>query len=367
MKIPFVDLKTQYLSIKEDIDKAIADVLNTTAFIGSSGNKFVSEFEKSFAQYLGIKHCIGCANGTDSLEILLKAYGVGKGDEVIVPALTWISTSEAVSNVGATPVFVDIHPDYYTIDVGKIEKKISPATKAIIPVHLYGLPVEMDEVMAISKKNNLIVIEDCAQAHGAVYKTRKVGTIGHAASFSFYPGKNLGAYGDAGCMVTNDDAIAEQCKMIANHGQIKKHQHRMEGRNSRLDGLQAAVLSVKLKYLDQWNGIRNKNAEYYKIQLNSDKLKFQLVPDYSQHVYHIFSLQHEKRDEILAMLNSNDIEAAIHYPVALPFIEAYSHLGFSKKDFPVAFEVTSRIISLPMYPELSLNEIDYITSFLSCY
>jgi dTDP-4-amino-4,6-dideoxygalactose transaminase len=365
MKVPFVDLKAQYFGIKEEIDNAISDVIDTTAFVGGSGNKFVTEFENDFTRYLGIKHCIGCANGTDSLEILLKAYQIGPGDEVIVPALTWISTSEAVGNAGAKPVFADIHPDYYSIDTKKIAEKISPKTKAIIPVHLYGLPAEMDEIMSIAKRHGLIVIEDCAQAHGGGYKGKKVGTFGDAASFSFYPGKNLGAYGDAGCMITNDDKIAGLCRMIANHGQIKKHQHKMEGRNSRLDGLQAAVLSVKLRYLDKWNALRIKNAERYKTNLNNDKLKLQKTPEHSKHVYHIFSVEVEKREEVMAILKSKKIGASVHYPAALPFIEAYDHFGVTKNDFPVASRVASNVISLPMFPELSETEIKYVSDTIN--
>lgn len=361
--MPFVDIHAQYLSIKAEIDIAIASVINQSAYIGGTGNSFVTEFENSFAEYIGTKYCIGCANGTDSLEILLESYGIGAGDEVIVPAFTWISTSEAVSNVGAKPIFVDIQPDYYTIDAGKIEEKITARTKAIIPVHLYGLPAEMDEILQISKKRNLIVIEDCAQAHGAEYKGKRIGTMGHGASFSFYPGKNLGAYGDAGCMITNDNKIAERCRMTANHGQMKKHQHVMEGRNSRLDGLQAAVLSVKLKHLNKWNDMRRRNALEYRTLLE-DKMKLQQVPDYSKHVYHIFSIRHENRDKVLNSLRSNNIQAAVHYPSALPFLEAYSHFRFSKNDFSVAHELASSVISLPMFPELTLEQIRYTAEVL---
>lgn len=360
MNVPFVDLKSQYLGIKDEIDKAIADVIAATAFVGGSGNMFVTDFEKSFAQYVGVTHCISCANGTDSLEILLKAYGVADDDEVIVPALTWISTSEAVTNVGAKPVFVDILQDYYTINVNKIEEKITSRTKAIIPVHLYGLPAEMDEINSLAKKHKLVVIEDCAQAHGAEYKGKKVGTIGDAASFSFYPGKNLGAYGDAGAMLTNSFEIAERVRMIANHGQLKKHQHKIEGRNSRLDGIHAAVLSVKLKYLDDWNLKRRQHADFYKEQLMSKNIKFQQAPEYSKHVYHIFSIALDHRNELIDTLKSKHIDTAIHYPAALPFLEAYKHHDYYIKDFPVVAELTSRIISLPMYPELNARAIEYV-------
>ena len=239
MKIPFVDLYAQYVSIKPDIDAAIEKTIKNSSYIGGQA---VKDFEKAFASYLGLSNVIACANGTDSIEILLQSFGVGKGDEVIVPAASWISTSEAVSSVGATPVFVDIEAEYYTINPALIEAAITPKTKAIIPVHLYGHPADMPAIMKIAEKHKLVVIEDCAQSHGARINGQIVGSFGNAASFSFYPGKNLGAYGDAGAMATNDDAVAEKARMIANHGQKGKHHHIMEGRNTRHDGLQAAIL-----------------------------------------------------------------------------------------------------------------------------
>ncbi|SVD78190.1 uncharacterized protein METZ01_LOCUS431044, partial [marine metagenome] len=245
MRIPFVDLKAQYHSIKEEIDTAIQNVINETAFIKG---KYVQNFEEEYAEIYGVKHCISCANGTDAIYITLKALGIGPGDEVITTALSWISTSETITQAGARVVFVDIDPDYYTIDTAKIENKITEKTKAIIPVHLYGHPGNMTDIMAIAEKYNLKVIEDCAQAHFAQWKGKYVGTFGIAGTFSFFPGKNLGAFGDAGCIVTNDDELAQKVRMFAHHGALKKHHHEFEGINSRLDGLQAAVLSVKLKY-----------------------------------------------------------------------------------------------------------------------
>ncbi|MFA6570070.1 MAG: DegT/DnrJ/EryC1/StrS family aminotransferase [Bacteroidota bacterium] len=357
MKIPFVNLGKQYNSIRNEIDSAIAEVIAGTAFIGG---KYVSKFESEFAEYLGVQHCIGCANGTDAIEILLKAYGIGADDEVIVPAHTWISTAEAVSNAGAVPVFIDSHPDIYTIDTSKIEEKISHKTKAIIPVHLYGLPADMDEIMQIAKKHNLIVIEDSAQAHGAEYKGRKAGTIGDASIFSFYPSKNLGAYGDAGCMVTNDESIAKTARMIANHGQVRKHEHLISGRNSRLDGLQATILSVKLKYLDAWNNSRIKNAELYRKYLSGVNVKLPSVPEGSMHVYHVFAIQIENRMLVQKALNDAGVETAIHYPAALPFVTAFKDLNYKHEDFPVCTGYIDRILSLPMYAELKEEEIVYI-------
>lgn len=350
MKIPFVDLKAQYQSIKPEIDNAIKNVIEDTAFIGG---KYVKEFEQLFQEYLNLNHVIACANGTDSLEILMQAYGIGKGDEVIVPAVSWISTSESVSSTGAKPVFVDIDPDNYTIDVRLIEKKITSKTKAIIPVHLYGNPADMNEIMSISKKHNLIVIEDCAQSHGAEINGKMVGTFGHAASFSFYPGKNLGAYGDAGAMATNDIDIAAKVRMIANHGQLEKHKHLIEGRNSRMDGIHGAVLSVKMKYLKGWTEQRIKNAGYYDQLFINSKVKAPKVKKDYKHVFHLYVIMSEKRDELKEYLKEHDVETAIHYPVALPFLDAYEECGYSKSDFPVAADFTSRILSLPMYPELT--------------
>ena len=267
--IPLVDLKKQYKSIKSEIDKSIKDVLMKTSFIGGEN---ILQFETNFKKYIGVNHCISCANGTDSIEILLRTLEVKKGDEVIVPAISWISTSEAVTSVGAKPVFVDVHPDYYTIDLKKIESVITNKTKAIIPVHLYGQPVEMPKLMAIAKEHNLKVIEDCAQAHGAEFNKKKIGSFGDCASFSFYPGKNLGAFGDAGAMLTNDSKLAEKARLIANHGQKEKHNHIIEGRNSRMDSIHAAVLNVKLNYLNNWTNKRIEIAENYNSLLSKSSI-----------------------------------------------------------------------------------------------
>lgn len=365
-KIPIVDLKAQYRQIKKDIDLAIKSVIKDSSFIGGQGNPYVKKFEDEFAKYIGTRNCIGCANGTDAIEIALKTLGIGPGDEVIVPALSWFSTSEAVSNVGASPVFVDILPKRYTIDPNKLEKVINKKTKAIIPVHLYGLPADMDEIMKISQKHNLIVIEDCAQAHGAEYKGRKVGTFGLLATFSFFPSKNLGAYGDAGCITTNDDNLAKISRMIGNHGQVKKHEHKIEGRNSRLDGIQAAILSVKLSHIDEWNKQRiNKAALYNKLLFKNNNVVLPEAPSYSKHVYHIFGIQIENRDKIQNKLKENDIESSIHYPIALPFLDLYKKIGFEKKDFPVAEKIVKKIISIPIYPELKKDQIKFICDILN--
>lgn len=362
-RIPLVDLKAQYLSIKDEIDHAIRQVVEETAFVGDSGNRFIQQFESEFAAYLGVDNCITCANGTDSIEILLKAHGIGAGDEVILPAMTWISTASAVNSVGATPVFVDIDADYYTIDETLIEQAISPNTKAIIPVHLYGNMANMPVIMDIAAKHDLIVIEDSAQAHGAELNGVKAGNWGHSASFSFYPGKNLGAYGDAGCITTNNKDLADTCRMICNHGQVSKHDHRLIGRNSKLDGIQAAVLSVKLKYLDEWTIARIKNASAYTNAL-PDVVTPKVRPN-SKHVFHLYIAQVEDRDLLLNELKKEEIFAGIHYPVSLPFLHVYEHLGYQSTDFPVAYAFQSKIISLPLYPELSTADIDRVTSVLN--
>jgi dTDP-4-amino-4,6-dideoxygalactose transaminase len=355
--IPFVNLKQQYLNHQIEIDKAIASVINETAFISG---KYANTFENEFAAYLGIKHVMSCANGTDSLEILLKAFGIGPGDEVIVPANSWISTSESVSTVGAQVVFVDALPLKYTIDTSLIESKITKKTKAIVPVHLYGCPADMDEIMALANRYNLIVIEDCAQSHGAAYKGKKTGTIGHASSFSFYPGKNLGAYGDAGAMATNIDDVATHCRMLANHGRLGKHDHGIEGRNSRLDGIQAAILSAKLPFLEKWTNARIANAAVYNKLLANSKLILPSTPDNYRHVYHLYVVQVENRNEIQEQLKARNIETGIHYPIALPLLKAYQHLRFTPDDFKVSSSQQSKLLSLPMYAELTEEQINFV-------
>ena len=350
MPIKLCDLNAQYQSMWAEIEAAIANVIADAVFIGG---KYVSAFEEQFADYSGVKYCVGCANGTDALEIALEALGIGKGDEVIVPGRTWISTAEAVTRVGATPVFVDTDPELYTVAASKIEERITPQVKAIIPVHFYGLPAEMDNINALARKYGLKILEDCAQAHGAAYKGRKIGTFGDAATFSFYPAKNLGAYGDAGCIITNDESLAATARMIANHGRLGKHDHKMEGRNSRLDSLQAAILSAKLRHLEDWTEARRRHADLYRQQLAETGIQVPIAPGYSRHVYHLFVVQVPERDRVQADLRAHGIETGIHYPIALPFLKAYERMGYTEADFPVAARDMHRILSLPMYPELT--------------
>ena len=361
-KIPFVDLYAQYQSIKQNIDEAITSTIKNTTFIGG---KPVQDFEQAFAGFIGVKHTIGCANGTDSIEILLQAYGIGEGDEVIVPAASWISTSEAVSTAGATAVFVDVEEDYFTINPALIEAAITPNTKAIIPVHLYGHPADMPAIMAIAQKNNLIVIEDCAQSHASSINGKLTGTFGHAASFSFYPGKNLGAYGDAGCMATNDDAIAENARMIANHGQKGKHNHIIEGRNSRLDGLQAAILSAKLPYLHQWTNARIALAALYNSSISNLSFTLPKTKENYKHVFHLYVIRSNRRDALKDELNTLGIETAIHYPCALPFLNCYANQNFIAGSFPVAENWANTVLSLPMYAELTHEQLQYVTDALN--
>lgn len=358
MNIPFVDLYAQYLSIKVEIDEAIEKVIKETAFIG--GN-YVKEFEKKFADSFGVKNCISCANGTDAIYIVLKMLGVGQGDEVITVANSWISTSETIGQTGATPVFVDIEPNFSTIDVSKIESKITSKTKAIIPVHLYGQTADIIRIKEICDKHNLFLIEDCAQSHFAEFEGKYAGTFGLASTFSFYPGKNLGAYGDAGAMATNDDRIAAVCRMIANHGQQGKHNHIMEGRNSRLDGLQAAVLSAKLPHLQQWTLLRQQHAQQFTSLLQHPSVVTPQVRASGAHVFHLYVVQVPDRTQLAQRLKEKGIETAVHYPVALPFLTCYQQYQHTAEQFPVAASFQHKIISLPMYAELTTEAIAYIS------
>ncbi len=365
MHIPFVDLKIQYQSIKNEIDNAIEQVITETAFIGG---KYVQQFEKEFADFYGSKHCISCANGTDSLYIIMKMVGIGIGDEVITVANSWISSSETISQTGATPVFVDIHPNYYSIDETLIESKITSKTKAIIPVHLQGQMCNMTAITALCEKYHLFLIEDCAQAHLSEYNNVRAGLTGIAASFSFYPGKNLGAYGDAGCIITNDDALATKCKMFARHGALIKHQHVMEGINSRMDGMQAAILLAKLPFLQKWTEQRIANAAYYQKILNEvDEIILPMVRPNTKHTYHLYVIRAKQRNALAKFLHEKGIETTIHYPTPLPLMEAYQYLHYSEKDIPVSAKYKDEILSLPMFPELTELQMNYIAETIKAF
>lgn len=356
MQISFVDLYSQYASIKEEMDTAIQSVIRDSAFIGG---KYHKSFEENFAAYTGGKHCIGVGNGTDALFISLKALGIGQGDEVITVSNSFIATSEAITMAGAKVVFVDCDEKTYNIDVKKIEKAITDRTKAIIPVHLYGQPADMDAITALAKKYNLLVIEDAAQAHGSQYKGGKIGTLGDMACFSFFPGKNLGAYGDAGAIVTNSDELAKKARMIANHGRVEKYNHEFEGVNSRLDGLQAAILDVKLKHLEQWTKRRRTIAQMYDAALKALVVTPQVMPDV-RHVYHLYVVRVKNRKVVATALSEQGISTGIHYPIPLPFLNAYSYLGHKPEDFPVSFSLKEEILSLPIHGSMTDQQVEYV-------
>ena len=356
--VPFADLHAQYLTIKPEIDAAIADVIRTSAFIRGP---HVQKFEHQFAEAVGAKHCVSCANGTDSLYIAMHGLGVEPGDEVIAPAHSWISTTETITQAGGKVVFCDTDRDTFTIDPKQIEALITPRTVGIVPVHLYGQPADMDAIMAIASRHKLWVIEDCAQSHLARQNGRLVGTFGNAASYSFYPGKNLGAMGDAGAVVTSDAALADRMAMFARHGGLVKGDHQIEGINSRLDGLQAAVLSVKLPRLPAWTKRRQEIAAHYNLLFNGHApLITPVVAAGRQHVYHLYVVQHERRDALAQHLSSQGIQTVVNYPVALPFLPAYRRFGHQPAQFPAAHHHQSRILSLPIFPEMKEAQIEAV-------
>ena len=356
MKIPFVDLHAQYLSIKPEVDRAMAGVIAQSAYIRGPQ---VDAFELAWAKMLGVKHCVSCANGTDALYVAMHALGIKPGDEVITTAHSWISTTETITQAVGRVVFCDTDNDTFNINPALIESKITSRTVGIIPVHLYGQPVDMDAIMAIAQKHKLWVIEDCAQAHLARYKGKLIGTFANAATFSFYPGKNLGAYGDAGCAVTGDDALADFMATFARHG--GKGEHVMEGINSRMDGLQGAVLNVKLPHLTAWTQARRRVAARYDELLKGigDIVTPKVAPD-RDHVYHLYVIRTGKRDLLKKHLADAGIATVLNYPKALPFYPAYAYLGHKPEDFPVAHANQSRILSLPIFPEMTEEMIQYV-------
>lgn len=363
MKIPFVDLHAQYLTIKHEIDSAIAEVIAESAYIRG---RHVDAFEQAWAGALGVKHCVSCANGTDAIYIALRGLRIKPGDEVITSAHSWISTSETITQAGGRVVFCDTDEETFTIDPADIQRKITPATVGIVPVHLYGQPADMDAIMAIAKRHNLWVIEDCAQAHLAKYKGRYVGTFGDAATFSFYPGKNLGAYGDAGCIVTNDDRLAEWTTTFARHG--GKGDHILEGINSRMDGLQAAILNAKLPHLPAWTEARRCVAACYDELLEDvgDVVTPKIAPN-RDHVYHLYVIRSENRDALREHLTQASISTVLNYPKALPFYPAYTYLGHVPRDFPVSCFNQSRILSLPIYPEMTREMITHTVESIASF
>jgi len=362
MTVPFLDLKAQYLAIKGEIDSAIQSVINSCSF---SGGKFVEEFEKRFAEYCGSRYCIGVSNGTEALWLALLARGVGRDDEVITVPNTFIATAEAISYCGAKPVFVDVDDRFYTLNPELVRKAITKATKAIIPVHLYGQTADMDPIRKIADEYGIAVIEDACQAHGALYKKHRAGSIGDAGAFSFYPGKNLGAYGEAGAVVTDDEKLAEKIRMLRDHGQRSKYYHDIVGMNGRMDGIQGAVLKAKLDHLKAWNDARVRHAELYSDLLQDvEGITLPRQADYAGHVYHIYAVLVPKRDRVLEELKKNDIHCGIHYPVPIHLQKAFSYMGLASGAYPVSERCAQQELSLPMYPELAEEQIRYVTDSL---
>ena len=358
MPVPFLDLKAQNDALHSEILSSIEEVISRSAF---AGGPFVAKFEDEFAAFCQTRHAIGVGNGTDALWFALLALGVGAGDEVITVAHTFMATAEAISFCGAKPVFVDIDEDTYTLDPAHLERAITSRTKAIIPVHLYGQMADMDPIMEIAKRHNLPVIEDACQAHGAEYKGRFAGSIGHAGCFSFYPGKNLGAFGEAGAVVTNDPALATQIRVLRDHGQETKYHHSVVGWNGRMDGIQAAVLSVKLKWLAQGNESRRAIAGLYgKLLAAGEDLVIPSVAGYAKHVFHLYVVRVKKRDKVLQSLAKRGISCGIHYPKPVHLQQAYAHLGLGPGSLPVTESCADEVISLPMFPELSQEQIETV-------
>jgi dTDP-4-amino-4,6-dideoxygalactose transaminase len=362
MKVPFLDLKAQYEPMRAEIADAIQQVLDRTAF---AGGPFVAQFEKEFAAFCGTKFAAGVGSGTEALWLALLALGVGPGDEVITVPDTFIATAEAISYSGATPVFVDVEPVTLNMDPLMLEAAITPRTKAVIPVHLFGQTADMDPILAIARKHKLFVVEDACQAHGAEYNGRKAGSMGDAGCFSFYPGKNLGAYGEAGAVVTNDAELDRKIRMLRDHGQDKKYYHGRIGWNARMDGIQGAVLSAKLKRLPAWNEARRVNAALYDGLLK--EVKGVATPGkaaYATHVYHIYAIRVKDRDAVIAALAAKDIHCGIHYPIPLHLQEAYKSLGYRQGAFPVAEAAASEFVSLPMFAELTKEQIARVAAEL---
>jgi len=357
MQVPFLDLRAQYEAIKVEIHEVIDNVIEDSSFIGG---KYVKQFEEEFAAFCVAKHCVGVGNGTDALFIALKSLGVGKGDEVITAANSFIATSEAITMAGAKVVFVDCDPRTYNIDTTKISSAITPRTKAIIPVHLYGQPADLPALQTIAREYGLFLIEDAAQAHGAEFEGKRIGVFGDIACFSFYPGKNLGAYGDGGAIVTNSEGWAMKCRMLGNHGRVKKYDHEFEGVNSRLDGIQAAILSVKLRHLEEWTKKRREIAKIYNELLKNSEVMTPVEAPGVKHIYHLYVVRIPQRDAVQAALKTKGIDTGIHYPIPLPHLQAYRYLGHTSDEFPVTTQYSREILSLPMYPELSKIQIEYV-------
>lgn len=364
MEIPFVDLRAQYRQIQNEVDPAVLAVMQRGDFILGGA---VTEFEKAFAAYCGARYCIGVDSGYSALELIIRAYDIGPGDEVITAANTFIATTLGISNAGATPVLVDCDPETYNIDVNKIEAAITSRTKAIMPVHLYGQPADMDAIRAIARKHNLYVFEDAAQASGARYKGRMAGSLGDAAAFSFYPGKNLGAYGDGGAVTTNDADIAEKIRLLRNIGQKVKYFHEIKGFNNRLDTMQAAVLGVKLPYLNDWNASRRRAAATYADLLVDLPIITPTTADYAEHIFHLYVVRVSDREALMEHLKKAGIATGLHYPIPIHLQPAYAELGYKRGDFPITEAYAETIVSLPIFPELDDEKVAYVANAIHEY
>jgi dTDP-4-amino-4,6-dideoxygalactose transaminase len=357
--IPYADLKAQYRAIKPEIDAAVLRVLESSEFVLG---REVAGFEEEFAAYCGAKHALGLNSGTSALHLALIAAGVGPGDEVISVPFTFVATTAAIRYTGATPVFADIDPMTYTMDPGQIEAKVTPRTKAIVPVHLYGQTAAMDQIVAIAHRYNLVVIEDAAQAHGAQYKGRRAGAIGDLAAFSFYPSKNLGAYGEGGMVTTSNPEYARTIRMLRDWGSESKYHHALKGYNYRMDGIQGAILRVKLRYLEQWTEARRAHAALYDKLLEGCGVTTPQVMADVRHVYHVYAVLAPQRQALLDHLRTHQIQFGIHYPIPIHLMEAHADLGYKAGDFPRSEAVASEVLSLPMYPEMTARQIEAVSS-----
>ena len=357
MNVPFLDLKQQYLTIKDEILSAVANVFESTQFVLG---KEVAAFEEEFAAFCGVRHGIAVNTGTSALHLSLIAAGVGPGDEVITVPCTFVATVAAITYAGATPVFVDVDPVTYTMDPAQIEAAITPMTKAILPVHLYGNPSEMDTILEIARRHSLTVIEDACQAHGAEYKGRRCGSMGEMGCFSFYPGKNLGAYGEGGLITTNNSELARKLRMLRDWGAEKKYEHVLKGFNYRMEGVQGAILRVKLKYLEQWTEARRAHAAAYGTLLSENGLTLPTELPGNRHVYHVYAVLTSRRKELMDSLNSQGVQTGIHYPFPVHLLPAYSDLNYSAGQFPVSENIASQELSLPMFPEMTDSQIQAV-------
>lgn len=362
--IPFLDLKKQYTQIKPEVLKAVEQVYDNTAF---TGGKFVESFESNFAKYCEAKYAVAVNSGTSALHMAMCALNIGAGDEVIIPANTFVATAWAVSYVGATPVFVDCKEDTWEIDPAKIEEKISPKTKAIIGVHLYGKPFDIEAVSAIAKKHNVFFVEDAAQAHGATYNGKRIGSFGDLACFSFYPGKNLGTYGEGGAVTTNNKEFADRIAKLRNHASVNKYYHEEVGYNMRMGGVEGAVLDIKLKYIDSWNNRRKEIAKYYQTNIANPKIQLQKQDAISESVYHLFVVTPDDRDKFMSYMQENGIGCGMHYPVPCHLQEAYKELGYIKGDIPHSEYLADHCVSLPMFAELTEQEVQKVVEVINKY